>query len=160
ARPCQHPGARRFPHLGTDRARWHVLAAWVRGRRSGSRLTSAPIPCHPRRKRQQMTHRTCIFSARCITNAERRCGGQMRNPKKLVVVAMLVLCALIASPLTPVIARQFVQAFQADGFAMAPAIGDGDRVLVDKTATSPGRTDVVIFRDPRVDGLMLIKRVI
>lgn len=61
--------------------------------------------------------------------------------------------SVFESVLTALLDEGKVVRFRASGISMAPAIRDGDEVLVEKSA-SLRRGDVVLFREPRSQRLL------
>lgn len=76
--------------------------------------------------------------------------------RRWIVVAVVVLCLLMAGPFWPRLVR-------IEGRAMEPALADQDRVLVNHWAYffSPPRTgDVVLLRYPPNQNRLFIKRIV
>ena len=55
--------------------------------------------------------------------------------------------------------RHFIRIYTIPSESMAPTLRTGDHILVTSLRSSPGRGDVVVFRAPAGDGL-LIKRIV
>ena len=92
-----------------------------------------------------------------VPTSDRRSPRRLRSRVKSLAVAGILAVALVLA------ARYSLQSFGVSGRSMAPTVGSGQMVLVDKITYdffSPQREDIVVFHVPHDPAKLYIKRII